>query len=111
MDTFPSPSFSRSLGSPTDVVARQTLSLTHMVALVLILPAAVLLEHSVGETSTSTAPWVLLCLAALVAVVGRRWCRHQLIAQARQVGLSEADAKLHARRQMSQLTQPLQRRG
>ncbi len=88
-----------------DLSAAEILSITHMVALLLVLLSAVLFSHSNGAPESIT-PWLFLGQGALVAFAGSRICRNKLITRARGRGLSEADAKAHAKGRMLQLTEP-----
>lgn len=88
-----------------DLSATQILSITHMVALLLILLSAVLFKHSIGDSESTTA-WLFLGQGVLVALIGRRLCRNKLVILARRRGLNEADAKAYAKGQMLQLTAP-----
>lgn len=59
-----------------DLSAAEILSITHMVALLLVLLSVVLFKHS-DTGLESTTPWLFLAQGALVAFVGRRICRNK----------------------------------
>ena len=88
-----------------DLGAAEILSVTHMVALLLILLSAVLFKHSIGDPE-STTPWLFLGQGVVLVFIGNRLGRNKLVILARRRGLSEADAKAYAKGQMLQLTEP-----
>jgi len=91
-----------------DLSAAEILSITHMTALLLVVLSAVLFKHSNTGPESGT-PWLFLAQGALVAFIGRRICRSKLITLARGRGLSETDAKAHAKAQMLRLSEPWRR--